>query len=135
MDRWQVRRYRRTWEMHTPYPMKAFGREIAKQAVTKEPEKAPDKPTKAQTKSALGFVLATAEETLISDICKMLREKQMHSLEGYVFCLSRVVKHDEAWHCVCEAFRKCNVPVPGKYYSLFGKQIGQEAKSPRVTVV
>jgi hypothetical protein len=112
----------------------SFTRKIVQQAVKDSDKSEPEKPTKTEAKSAIGFILAAAEETIISDLIQMINEKQTHSLEGYVFCLSRVVNHNEAWHCICEAFRKCNAPLPGKYYSLFGKKLGQESKSSRLTV-
>lgn len=115
----------------------SFARDIAKKAGAKNVDISP--PEKANlnrrdAKTVLGFVLATAEETIISDLIQMLRENKVHSLEGYVLCLARVVNHDESWLCISEAFRTCNAPIPDKYYTLFGKTRDTLSSKPHIKV-
>ena len=69
----------------------------------------------------LGITSAGMSEAIISDIVGMIDKGYRRNLEGYILCLSRIVKHDMAWDCITVAFAKQKESVPAKYYQLFNK--------------
>ncbi len=69
--------------------------------------------------SLLGITYHNMNDILISDITKMIEDGQKYSLDGYVLCLSRIIKHELAWDCINAAFNKQKEHIPGKYYQLF----------------
>ena len=82
-------------------------------------------PQKAQEQSAsiseiLGITAISMTETIIDDIVAMIKKDYILSLEGYIFCLSRIMKHEVAWKCIEVAFRKAKTRIPSKYYKQFG---------------
>ncbi len=75
--------------------------------------------------ASLGILLSITEETVTSDIRQMISKGQNHSLEGYIFCLSRIINHNFAWNCICKAFTAENAPISRAYYRLFGQELQQ----------
>ena len=69
----------------------------------------------------LGIEASNMVEVIIADIAKMIEQDYRKPLEGYVLCLSRIMKHTIAWNCITEAFSQKNEKVPSKYYELFGQ--------------
>jgi len=67
----------------------------------------------------LGLMGSIAADTIISDIQRMLDKNLNSQLDGYIFALSRIMRHDLAWQCISEAFRGKNKLVPDKYYPHF----------------
>lgn len=81
--------------------------------------------SKEDTASAISGLLGiTAENmgnTIIDDIASMIRKGYRDALEGYILCLSRIIRHSVAWKCIGEAFGKTGEKIPQKYYELFGQ--------------
>lgn len=70
---------------------------------------------------ALGIANADLEEVIIGDISAMLKKGYYTPLEGYIFCLSRIISHKKAWKCILKAYSDCGQSVPKKYYPHFGQ--------------
>lgn len=69
----------------------------------------------------IGIVSSDMREIVITDIEGMIDKNYRTALEGYILCLSRIIKHDLAWEYITKAFANKNEKVPSKYSSLFGK--------------
>ncbi len=80
----------------------------------------------------LGFVSRMANETLLADLRQMICKNQMRELDGYIFALSRITKHELAWDCISKAFADEKSTIPSKFYPLFGKQRGEEKPKNRM---
>jgi len=72
--------------------------------------------------SALGVVANNMEESVISDISGMIEKEDRRAIDGYVLCLSRIMKHENAWNFICKAFQSKGEAVPSKYRKAFGMQ-------------
>lgn len=95
-----------------------IGKDLEKQlAADNEKEKVP-----ASTISQMiGMTAAWTVETIIGDIEAMIEKGYRPSLEGYIFCLSRIMQHEKAWQCIVKAFSHKGEIVPPKYYKQFGQ--------------
>jgi len=71
----------------------------------------------------LGIVGDDLEEVIVGDIRAMIKKNYRQSLEGYVFCLSRILNHDKCWKYINIAFKEQNEKVPNKYYNQFGQNL------------
>jgi len=74
------------------------------------------------TKAILGIVAEEMKEVIIADMSAMITKGYRKHLDGYVFCLSRIIKHSTAWECITIVFNKSNEPIPLKYYTQFGQK-------------
>ena len=72
-------------------------------------------------KKMLGFMGNVAAEMIVTDIHQMIEKKLRQQLDGYIFALSRIVRHELAWKCITTAFADETEPVPQKYFPYFGK--------------
>lgn len=86
---------------------------------TKPKEKIPS----SQVSQMLGFIGSMAYEVMLNDIKGMINKNMRTELDGYVFAISRVVKHDLALKCLQQAFKEMTEPLPQKYLSLFAVQV------------
>ncbi len=69
----------------------------------------------------LGFMGNVAAEMVITDIQQLIEKKLRQQLDGYIFALSRIMRHELAWKCIITAFSDKAEPVPQKYFPYFGK--------------
>lgn len=69
----------------------------------------------------LGITAANMLETISTDIAFMIDNGRRDTLEGYIFCLSRIMSHKMAWRCISETFAEKEETVPDDYRSLFGQ--------------
>lgn len=69
----------------------------------------------------IGITAKNMGDTIIDDISTMIQKGFREALEGYILCLSRIIKHSIAWKCIGEAFGKTGEKIPQKYYELFGQ--------------
>ena len=76
---------------------------------------------RADISDLLGLTSEDMHDIVVSDIVTMIKKGYRTALEGYVLCLSRIVRHDTAWGYIVEAFRETHEKVPGKYYPQFGR--------------
>jgi len=99
----------------------SIGRDLEKQfQQTNNPETA----NKAVSE-LLGITAKNMGDIIVSDIAGMIEQGFREALEGYVLCLSRIIKHDTAWKHIAVAFNKHEEKVPQKYYALFGQDPDQ----------
>ncbi len=82
----------------------------------------------------VGLISRIAAETVYSDIALMIQKSKRTELDGYIFCLSRVVQHKFAWECIVKAFADQNETVPAKYFSYFNKEKGEDSPAKRMIV-
>ncbi len=119
-----------------------FGREL--QQTIREIEPVSDKddsglpissqPKKETLANIIGLMGSITIEVILSDINKMLEANKRENLDGYIFGLSRLLRHDLAWQCIVDAFADRNEPVPSKYYPQFGKTRSDNKRSQGITV-
>jgi hypothetical protein len=69
----------------------------------------------------LGIIKDEMQESIIADLTAMIDKSYRAALEGYIYCLSRIVRHDVGWTCIIKAFAAKNEQVPKKYYAQFGQ--------------
>ncbi len=62
------------------------------------------------------------DETIYVDIQDLIDKNKREALDGYVYCLSRIVSKSVAWKQIQKAFQDKKEKVPGKYFSLFNSQ-------------
>lgn len=79
---------------------------------------------------ALGIVTEDLRDVITGDISAMLKQGGAYrrSIDGYIFCLSRIMDHKKAWDYITEAFRSQGEKVPTKYYQQFGQEQEAEIK-------
>ena len=79
-------------------------------------------PVHVNVKEILGIVSTEMSDIITADIAAMLEKSYTKSMEGYIFCLSRIINHDIAWQSIAAAFSQNNEDVPKKYYKQFGRK-------------
>lgn len=67
----------------------------------------------------LGFVGQMAVNGIQSDIELMIEKNKWRELDGYIFALSKIMKHDLAWACIEKSFANKKISVPPKYKPYF----------------
>ena len=87
---------------------------------------------RASVAIALGINSIGMVDAISSDILDMLKKNQRYSLDGYVYCLSRIISHATAWECIIQSYKTAGEAVPKKYQQLFDKEIADT--SPRKTM-
>ena len=95
----------------------AAGKELRERFAEKD-SSAPDASAVAEM---LGITAINMANTVTDDVEAMIKQGHRKSLEGYVLCLSRIIRHANAWVYIEEAFKRTGESIPGKYYALFGK--------------
>lgn len=95
-----------------------LGRDLERQLQSDENRFTVDKNTISNVLNFLSFATA---ETIAADIRYMLEKEHPQELDGYVFALSRLMKHDSAWAIITTAFSEQKSTIPPKYYKHFGK--------------
>ncbi len=95
----------------------SIGRDLEKQFQETHSEDA----KRAGISELLGITAKNMGDTIIDDLATMIKKGFREALEGYVLCLSRIIKHSIAWKCIGEAFGKTGEKIPQKYYELFGQ--------------
>lgn len=73
--------------------------------------------------SALGIANEDLEEVIVGDISAMIEKGYRTALEGYIFCLSRILDHTKCWNYIGRAFSEQNEKVPEKYHNQFGQHL------------
>lgn len=79
------------------------------------------KPDAKIVADVLGIIKEEMQDTIVADISAMIEKNYRPALEGYVLCLSRIIRHDVGWKCITKAFSAKNEKVPQKYYAQFGQ--------------
>ncbi len=82
----------------------------------------------------IGIISDDMREIIIADIEAMIDKKLRTAMEGYIFCLSRIMRHDLAWEYITAAFSSKNEKVPTKYYTQFGQTEELIAKKKGIVV-
>ena len=72
---------------------------------------------------ALGIAKADLEEVIVSDISAMIDKNYRKAMEGYIFCLSRILDHAKCWKYINKAFSDRNEKVPERYHQQFGQHL------------
>lgn len=70
---------------------------------------------------ALGIASEDLEEVIVGDISAMIDKGFRRNMEGYIFCLSRILDHAKCWKYINRAFNNRNEKVPGRYHQQFGQ--------------
>ena len=98
------------------------GQELAQQFAQENKQK-PDNVQKQTSalSELLGITAMNMVNTITDDIANMIQTGYTKEIEGYILCLSRIMKHDTAWECIQDGFKRTNEKIPQKYYALFGK--------------
>lgn len=105
---------------------KPIGKELQERFAAKK--KADTTSSTTSLSELLGITAVNMIDTITADIVAMIEKDYRRALEGYIFCLSRIMKHDMAWQCILDAFSKTGEKVPKKYYKQFGKDPEQLTK-------
>lgn len=83
---------------------------------------------------ALGIAKQDLEDVIVGDISAMIDKDYRKALEGYVFCLSRILDHSKCWGYINTAFNNSNEKVPERYRQQFGQHLLDTLKKgPKVT--
>ncbi len=84
---------------------------------------------------ALGIANEDLEEVIVGDISSMIDKGYRKAMEGYIFCLSRILDHDKCWKYINRAFNDRNEKVPERYHQQFGQHLPDkiQKKGPTVT--
>lgn len=84
---------------------------------------------------ALGIANEDLEEVIVGDIAAMIEKNYRLALEGYIFCLSRILDHAKSWEYINKAFNDRNEKVPERYHHQFGQHLPDKIskKGPIVT--
>lgn len=108
--------------------------ESSAQQVKPKPEIPPQQ--KEAIANLVGLVVSGFDETVISDLSTLIQQGRREGINGYVLCLSRVVRHELGWELVKKAFEQEKEKVPSKYNRLFGqdKAIQEALARPRWAV-
>lgn len=113
----------------------SLGRELQKQITEDNTPEVPNVQQQSNTMAELiGITARNMVEKIIDDLSTMIEKEYRDALEGYVLCLSRIIKHETAWHCISEAFAHENEQVPKKYYELFGQDPDKIPKRRGISV-
>jgi len=80
----------------------------------------PDLPT---VTDLLGIIKEDLEEVVVGDISAMIEKNYRPALEGYIFCLSRILDHAKCWQYINRAFSEQNEKVPERYRNQFGQHL------------
>lgn len=84
---------------------------------------------------ALGIASEDLEAVIVGDIAAMIEKGYRPALEGYIFCLSRILDHAKGWTYINRAFNDRNEKVPERYHRQFGQHLPDKIrkKGPVVT--
>ena len=84
---------------------------------------------------ALGIANEDLESVIVGDVAAMIQKGYRPALEGYIFCLSRILDHAKGWEYINRAFNSCNEKVPEHYHRQFGQHLPDKIrkKGPTVT--
>ncbi len=84
---------------------------------------------------ALGIASEDLEAVIVGDIAAMIEKDYRPALEGYIFCLSRILDHAKGWEYINRAFNDRNEKVPERYHHQFGQHLPDKIrkKGPVVT--
>lgn len=72
---------------------------------------------------ALGIANENLEAVIVNDITTMIDKGYRPALEGYIFCLSRILDHTKSWKYINRAFNDRNEKVPERYHRQFGQHL------------
>lgn len=72
---------------------------------------------------ALGIANEDLEEVIVGDIIAMIDKNYRAALEGYIFCLSRILDHPKSWRYINRAFNDRSEKVPERYRHQFGQHL------------
>ncbi len=72
---------------------------------------------------ALGIANEDLEEVIVCDISAMINKDYRRAMEGYIFCLSRILDHAKCWRYINIAFNNHNEKVPERYHQQFGQHL------------
>lgn len=83
----------------------------------------------------LGIANEDLEEVIVGDISAMIDKNYRKAMEGYIFCLSRILDHTKCWTYINRAFNDRNEKVPERYHQQFGQHLPDkiQKKGPKVT--
>lgn len=103
-------------------------RSLQSEGTVEKDENGFEKPAsgKQTVATMLGLMGSIAVETIMTDISGMIDKNMFKELDGYIFALSRIMRHDMAWQCIVHSFAEKNEPIPAKYYSHFKQSMVQQ---------
>lgn len=84
---------------------------------------------------ALGIVNEDLEAVIVGDIAAMIEKDYRPALEGYIFCLSRILDHTKSWEYINKAFNDRNEKVPERYHRQFGQHLPDKIRKKGPTVI
>lgn len=84
---------------------------------------------------ALGIANEDLEEVIVGDISSMIDKGYRQAMEGYVFCLSRILDHSKCWNYISRAFNSRNEKVPEKYHQQFGQHLPDKVQKKGLRVI
>jgi len=82
---------------------------------------------------ALGLARQDLEEVIVSDISAMIKRDYRRALEGYIFCISRILDHTKSWEYITKAFISCNEKVPERYHQQFGRNLPDNIQNKKAS--
>ncbi len=84
---------------------------------------------------ALGIANEDLEAVIVGDIAAMIEKGYRPALEGYIFCLSRILDHAKGWGYINQAFNDRNEKVPERYHRQFGQHLPDTIRKKGPVVV
>lgn len=84
--------------------------------------------------ATLGLLGNMAQDAVVGDISNLIDAGMRKELDGYIFALSRIMKHDLAWESINKAFHCKKEPIPKKYFSYFLKDSNDEKITHKMSV-
>ena len=75
------------------------------------------------TSAALGILAVQMTDTISNDIAIMIENGDRKRLDGYIFCLSRIMNKKVAWKCISNGYYAKSEKVPTQYAKLFQADI------------
>lgn len=82
----------------------------------------------------VGLTLMNLDFAVHQDLCEMIEKGHREGIDGYVLCLSRVVRHELGWELLTKAFEEKGEKVPSKYQRFFGQAPNQVLSKPQWSV-
>lgn len=107
-----------------------FIKDLIKSSQEANQSKKDEEESKLLVANMIGLTMANMDDVVRDDIYNFITNGRRETLDGYVFCLSRLMSHEVAWRAIGTAFKKSGEKVPSKYEKMFSPQARRTASPP-----
>jgi len=94
-----------------------MGRQIGESAQQLSPEYQAEQ--KAVLANLIGMQVSNLDFTIYTDALAMIKNDQRERLDGYIYCLSRIISHEVALTQIQRAYKDVGESIPKYYLQLF----------------